>query len=73
MIENPQTANLKHAIHLTADAIYNTIQYCAIKGSSYNSVQIQKSTDGAEKKLDVTEDDEEWGAVPAFLRRNRNK
>ncbi len=40
----------------------------------YSSVQIQKSATDTEKKLDVLEDeDEEWGAVPAFLRRNKNK
>ena len=42
-------------------------------GKLYNSVQIQKSTNDSEKKLDILEEDEEWGAVPAFLRRNKNK
>lgn len=43
-IENTQTASSKYAIHLTADAIYNTIKYCTLKGSSYNSAQIQNGS-----------------------------
>ena len=36
------------------------------------NVQVQPKVEvQAEKKLDVIEEDEEWGAVPAFLRRNR--
>lgn len=42
-IENTQTASSKYAIHLTADAFNNTIQYCTVKGSSYNSTQIQNA------------------------------
>lgn len=41
--------------------------------AKYSSVQIQKSATDTEKKLDVLEEDDEWGAVPAFLRRNKNK
>lgn len=42
-IENTQTASLRFAIKITADAIYNTIKYCTLKGSSYNSAQIQNA------------------------------
>jgi len=36
------------------------------------NVQVQPKVEPqVEKKLDVIEEDEEWGAVPAFLRRNR--
>ena len=38
----------------------------------FGAVQIQRSAGEPEKKLDVIEeDDAEWGAVPAFLRRNK--
>ncbi len=38
----------------------------------FNSVQVQKSITTPEKKLETTSDeDDEWNAVPAFLRRNR--
>lgn len=43
-IENSQTASSKFAIHLTADAIYNTIQYCTVKGSSYATTSVQNAS-----------------------------
>lgn len=39
-IENTQTATTKHAISLTADASNCTIQYCTVKGSSFQSTQL---------------------------------
>jgi cell division protein FtsZ len=45
------------------------------KKDDFTEVQIQKTVGGSnentEKKLDIIEDDEEWGAVPAFLRRGK--
>jgi len=44
------------------------------KGKIYNSVPVMpQSSRDEEKKLDVESDDDEWGAVPAFLRRSKLK
>lgn len=43
-IENTQTATSNHAVHLTADATFNTIKYCTIKGSSYATTSVQNAS-----------------------------
>lgn len=43
------------------------------KGKIYNSVPVMPQSRDEEKKLDVESDEDEWGAVPAFLRRSKLK
>jgi hypothetical protein len=38
----------------------------------YNSIPVNVNKEEV-KKEDVSDEDDEWGAVPAFLRRNRGK
>jgi hypothetical protein len=43
------------------------------EGKIYNSIPTTKKEEEEPKKIDTLDEEEEWGAVPAFLRRSRLK
>ena len=72
--ENFTKKNLFQSVQNTAKEVTERKEsFDEEKGKIYNSIPTPSSS-RTEDKIDVTDDpDDEWGAVPAFLRRSKIK